>query len=287
MWLDWRNNKRQRLGENVARRKQITLYLKVIDVASLCIYNIHLCSSKTRLLSSNETSGSEGALCCFFSSPFFSGTALDKNIQGSNVSWQPLWYIEGESKQGGPAMACDMDGVDQKWQQLSKDCRRTGSREKKRKGRKKDRNKTRATLDALKWPQEPWRVCLELRGKENHWLWAEIHRRGLHVPRVVFYKVPELMILFKGKQVFRCHISLSASADIWWPTSWNQLWSLLFSCQQIKYWLTTSWNKLSFFSFFILYYTLYGFCKIFKKYIYHARNILWYISCYYDVFMNM
>lgn len=38
-------------------------------------------------------------------------------------------------------MACDVDGVDQKWQQLSKDRRRTGSREKKR--GKKEKKETK------------------------------------------------------------------------------------------------------------------------------------------------
>lgn len=39
-------------------------------------------------------------------------------------------------------MACDVDGVDQKWQQLSKDRRRTGSREKKREKKKRKKQNT-------------------------------------------------------------------------------------------------------------------------------------------------
>lgn len=46
--------------------------------------------------------------------------SLDRNIQGSNVNWQALRYIQGVKTQGRTTAACDMDRVDQKWQQLSK-----------------------------------------------------------------------------------------------------------------------------------------------------------------------
>lgn len=69
MWLYWWNNIRQRVRENVALCKQIMLYLKVIDLASLCIYNIRLCLSKasTSFLNWNQREWNSALLFLFFS----------------------------------------------------------------------------------------------------------------------------------------------------------------------------------------------------------------------------
>lgn len=228
-------------GRLIRSRVPLTYYDGSFKLSS---YLQHSSTSFKRLdFSSKTRPAGEKERFVFF--PFllspFSCAALDKNIQGSNVSWQPLWYIEGEWKQGSPALVRDTDGVKQKWQQLSKDCRRTGSKERiggGGGGGRRERNITLATFDALKWPEEPRPVCLELRGEENHWLFR---RRLFYVPRVIFFffffKYLNLWFFFEGKQVFSCHISPSASADVW---------SFWCSCRQIKLRLMTSWDKLIF-----------------------------------------
>lgn len=116
-------------GRLIRSRVPLTYYDGSFKLSS---YLQHSSTSFKRLDFSSQTRpAGEKERFVFF--PFllspFSCAALDKNIQGSNVSWQPLWYIEGEWKQGSPALVRDTDGVKQKWQQLSKDCRRTGSKE--------------------------------------------------------------------------------------------------------------------------------------------------------------
>ena len=48
--------------------------------------------------------------------------SLDENTQSSSVTWQELQYIQWvkTQPQRRTTTACDMDRVDQKWQQLSK-----------------------------------------------------------------------------------------------------------------------------------------------------------------------
>lgn len=87
---------------------------------------------------------------------------------------------------------------------------------------------------------------------------ASPSNRVLYVPHVHFSNYLSSGFSSQGN---KCSGVTSICQHLW--CVWKQLWSSLFSCYQMKYWLPTSWNKLSFSSdgcfFFIINSSIYSY----------------------------